>query len=248
MTDGSVGGRRQGRPSRYLHGRVGNLRYTAPASIDGLEAFDLVPVTDPSPTAQMTTLPPQAAFADEEEEPTGVVGTLREMPVSEIVQTLAQSLKDALVEVKPKSGEGGVIGLERGRVVYARTGSLEGERAFYALFSALRGAFRIRYGRTPDARNIERDTTFLLLEGARLYDEQLAAPTPSAPATRTPTGTFTRFFDEAGVQTPPPLPQETQRFMSLQLAEVVDLDDEDVLDTDRTTRERGGRVSDNTRP
>ena len=141
-----------------------------------------------------------AAFADEEDEPTGVLGTLKEMPVSEVVQALAQAMKDALIEVKPKGEPVGVIGIERGRVVYAQTedhsgAQLMGEAAFFKLFCAHRGAFRIRYGRQPEVHNINRDPTWLLLEGARLLDEERAfrpqfeTPAdgiPFAPPSRTP--------------------------------------------------------------
>jgi hypothetical protein len=143
-----------------------------PAGISGIEPFDLVPLTPdevpalkPAPlTPPFGSLPPQVAFADdgapiEDEEPTGVIGTLREMPVSEIVQTLATGRRDALVEIKPKGELAGTLAVEKGRVVFAQKGKLVGEEAFYALFMATRGAFRIRYGRRVDRPNIDRDTT-----------------------------------------------------------------------------------------
>lgn len=108
---------------------------------------------------------------DDDVEPTGVSGTLREMPVPEIVQMLAQASKDALVEVKPRGAARGVIGFEHGRVTHCATAALSGEAAFFALFSASRGTFRIRYGRHAETVNIARDTTFLLLEAARVLDE-----------------------------------------------------------------------------
>lgn len=128
----------------------------------------------PPPGMRDVSVLPQMAFADEDDEPTGVLGTLKEMPVSEVVQSLGQGMKDALIEVKPKGEPLGVIGMERGRVVYAQTDALSGEAAFFKLFCAHRGAFRIRYGRRPEAHNIDRDPTYLLLEGARLLDEERA--------------------------------------------------------------------------
>lgn len=111
-----------------------------------------------------------------EEEPTGVVGTLREMPLSEVVQSLAHGLKDALVEVKPRGSEAGAIVFAQGRVVHCHAATLVGEEAFFSLFGASRGTFRIRYGQAAGAplpRNIDRDTTFLVIEGARRLDEGL---------------------------------------------------------------------------
>lgn len=248
----------------------------SPAGISGIEPFDLVPLTPldaqhlkPAPvvlTPPFGSLPPQAAFADdgaplEDDEPTGVIGTLREMPVSEIVQTLAASRRDALVEIKPKGEPTGTLAIEKGRVVFAQKGKFVGEDAFFALFMASRGAFRIRYGRKVERPNIQRDTTFLLLEAARILDEvtsgrhvrpaeSAAVPTPpaSAPAPaaldagwRVPSsssGLFSRFFDEAGVHTTPPLPLDTARFHSLSVEGITELDDPGELDSQPTARER----------
>lgn len=240
----------------------------APAGISGIEPFDLLPLTPThapalKPPAGVLTppfgsLPPQAAFADdgaplEDDEPTGVIGTLREMPVSEIVQTLASSRRDALVEIKPKGEQTGSLAVEKGRVVFAQKGKLVGEEAFFALFMASRGAFRIRYGRKVEQPNIQRDTTFLLLEAARVVDELTSGrhtrPPSAAPAGpgavdagwRVPSsssGLFSRFFDEAGVQTTPPMPLETARFHSLSVEGITELDDPEELDSQPTARER----------
>jgi hypothetical protein len=154
--------------------RVGGSR------VDRGYAFDLVPLTpaEGNTASQVTpgpwqTLPPSPADFDDDE-PTGVVGSLKEMPVSEIAQTLKQGQKDALVEIKPKGGERGVFYTSKGQVVHARVGNLEGESAFFELLGAARGAFRIRYGRKTELRTIQRDTMFLLLEGARVSDEKQA--------------------------------------------------------------------------
>jgi hypothetical protein len=203
----------------------------SPADVSGIEPFDLVPRTPPQgvpPPVGPATL---EDMAPEDDEPTGVVGTLREMPVSEIVQTLNQGARDALVEVRPKGAPQGQLYIERGRVIHASTADLTGDAAFFALFQANRGAFRIRYGRHTRDKNITRDTVFLLLEGARLLDELNSgkqfppAPTPAPivmeaePPVLEPfeagvtlvdqvappgssSGPFMRFFDEAGVQSP----------------------------------------------
>ena len=262
----------------------------------------------PAPVSLLPHLPED----EPDDEPTGVLGTLKEMPISEVVQTLAQGMKDAIIEVKPKGEPVGTIGMLRGRVVFAEVAvasgvTLVGEAAFQRLFCAHRGAFRIRYNRLPEQRNIDKELTWLLLEAARVLDEQrqdqpvfdtpadgtpslgtpamlgldhafldvldamneplaltnvertLVDPPPTPPPlparasnaskatpkkreplprTITP---FSRFFDEAGVTTPPPipLPVEAQRFQSLQLAEQLDdVDDIDRMDSDRTTPQR----------
>lgn len=253
----------------------------SPAGISGIEPFDLVPLTPmdaptfkPAPvmlTPPFGSLPPQAAFADdgaplEDDEPTGVIGTLREMPVSEIVQTLASSRRDAIVEIKPKGELTGSLAIEKGRVVFAQKGKIVGEDAFFALFMASRGAFRIRYGRKVEQPNINRETTYLLLEAARILDEiasgrnlrpseppvGLAPPASVDAGWRVPSsssGLFSRFFDEAGVQTTPPMPLETQRFHSLSVEGITELDDPEELDSQPTARERKAQAfSSNSNP
>ncbi|MCC7070615.1 MAG: DUF4388 domain-containing protein [Deltaproteobacteria bacterium] len=252
----------------------------APAGISGIEPFDLVPLTPAEGpalkgghyvlTPPFGSLPPQTAFADaplEDDEPTGVIGTLREMPVSEIVQTLASGRRDAIVEIKPKNDSAGSLAVEKGRVVFAHKGDLHGEDAFFALFMVARGAFRIRYGRRVEQPNIDRETTYLLLEAARHLDElnsgrnlrpsepppvEASVPPVTVPPTSAPpasvdggwkvpsssSGLFSRFFDEAGVDTPPPLPSEAVRFQSLRVADVTELDDADALDSQPTARQR----------
>lgn len=283
---------------------------------DSGPALPALPSLVPAPvTSLLPHLPEEEPGDEPDDEPTGVLGTLKEMPISEVVQTLAQGMKDAIIEVKPKGEPVGTIGMLRGRVVFAEVAvasgvTLVGEAAFQRLFGAHRGAFRIRYNRLPERQNIDKELTWLLLEAARVLDEQrqdqpvfdtpadgtpslgtpamlgldhafldvleamneplaptnvertLVDPPPTPPPlparassassasngkpkkreplprTITP---FSRFFDEAGVKTPPPipLPVEAQRFQSLQLAEQLDdVDDIDRMDSDRTTPQR----------
>lgn len=107
-------------------------------------------------------------------EPSGVVGTLREMPLTEVVQSLGFSGKTAEIDVRPKGTDlpAGVVFLERGTVVYARCGTLEGEDAFFALAGLKRGAFLIRFHAKAPTTNVTSPTAFLLLEALRRTDEE----------------------------------------------------------------------------
>jgi hypothetical protein len=104
-------------------------------------------------------------------QPTGVMGTLRQMAVPEIVQSLEMGRKTARVELVPTDGERGTIGVNEGRVVYAECGGIAGEAAFYELARHTEGFFRIRYGDVSADTNIDGSTTFLLLEAMRRLDE-----------------------------------------------------------------------------
>lgn len=104
--------------------------------------------------------------------PTGVMGTLRQMALPEIVQSLEMGRKTASVDIVPADGEKGMIAFDTGSIRYAECGSLRGDQAFFALMRHKEGFFRIHYGDAPPAHNIDSPTTFLLLEAMRLMDEE----------------------------------------------------------------------------
>jgi hypothetical protein len=104
--------------------------------------------------------------------PTGVMGTLRQMSLPEIVQSLEMGRKTATVDVVPQEGEKGAIGFEGGAVRFAQCGELLGDAAFFALMRHKEGFFRIHYGDAPKSLNIDAPTTYLLLEAMRLMDEE----------------------------------------------------------------------------
>lgn len=107
-------------------------------------------------------------------EPSGVVGSIRDMSVAEVLQSLELGLKTARVEYRPKGRASGVVYMAAGRVVFAEWERWRGEVAVYALMRMSRGAFLIRFGMDAPAHNITDTTTALLLEGMRRMDERLA--------------------------------------------------------------------------
>lgn len=116
--------------------------------------------------------------------PTGVVGSLKQMNVVEIVQSLELGRKTAVVEVQPARGVRGSIACQAGRVVYAMCGALVGDEAFYELVAWKDGFFRIHYGGESPPPNIHAPTQFLVLEALRRIDEAGApsGPVPVAPS------------------------------------------------------------------
>jgi hypothetical protein len=104
--------------------------------------------------------------------PTGVMGTLRQMSLPEIVQSLEMGRKTASVDIVPQDGEKGAIAFESGAIKFAECGTLVGNEAFFALMRHKEGFFRIHYGDAPKSINIDAPTTFLLLEAMRLMDEE----------------------------------------------------------------------------
>lgn len=107
-------------------------------------------------------------------EPSGVFGTLRELALTEVVQSLGFSGKTAQIEVRPKGSDvpPGVVFLEKGHVVHARCGALEGDEAFFVLAEQRRGAFLIRFHVKAPTRNVDQPTAYLMLEALRRMDEE----------------------------------------------------------------------------
>ncbi|MBM4280210.1 MAG: DUF4388 domain-containing protein [Deltaproteobacteria bacterium] len=120
-------------------------------------------------------LPPELSAGDGTDAvpamPTGVMGTLRQMSLPEIVQSLEMGRKTASVHIVPQEGETGRIAFATGTIQFAECGALQGDSAFYALMQHNEGFFRIHYGDAPPSVNITVPTTFLLLEAMRLMDE-----------------------------------------------------------------------------
>jgi hypothetical protein len=134
------------------------------------------PVGDEFAFEDLPDLPPEldggAADDDVPAMPTGVMGTLRQMSLPEIVQSLEMGRKTASVDIVPQDGEKGRIAFSTGAIQFAECGALAGDQAFYALMRHREGFFRIHYGDAPPSVNIHAPTTFLLLEAMRLMDEE----------------------------------------------------------------------------
>jgi hypothetical protein len=124
--------------------------------------------------------------------PTGVMGSLAHMPLTETLQSMDFSKKTAVVEVYFDDATGGVVHVHDGQIVRADAridvDEFVGEQAFIELCRRTEGFFRIEYVRGNVERNVQRPTTFVLLEALRVIDEARAAagdepPPPPEPET-----------------------------------------------------------------
>ncbi len=101
----------------------------------------------------------------------GVSGTLQEMGLADLVQTLSNGVRTAVIRVEGPEGAG-EIALREGRIIDARCGDLVGEEALYRMVAWDEGVFRISGGVEPDRpRTVEGSTEGLLMEGFRRLDE-----------------------------------------------------------------------------
>ena len=108
-------------------------------------------------------------------EPTGVIGTLKQMGVVEIVQSLEMGRKTAVVSLMFPAGGEGSLWVVDGEVVNAALGATQGAEAFYAMARRGDGYFRIHYGEPPDVTpQMSVATSFLVLEAMRRMDEERA--------------------------------------------------------------------------
>jgi serine/threonine protein kinase len=113
-------------------------------------------------------------------QPTGVLGTLKQMGVTDILQMLEIGKKNARLEVQIDGGNA-VVQVHDGQIVFARivkpTGGVvaDGEAAVVALCRKKDGFFRIHYERENTERNVTKPTQFVLLEAMRQIDEKQAA-------------------------------------------------------------------------
>lgn len=97
-------------------------------------------------------------------------GSLRELPLPDIIQLVSVSGKTGVFELRngPQLGE---IFLRDGQIVHAISGSLAGEEAVYELAVWSEGDFVFLPGKEAPRLTIKRSNTNLLMEAARRLDE-----------------------------------------------------------------------------
>lgn len=118
-------------------------------------------------------------------QPTGVMGTLKQMSVLEIVQMLEIGKKSARLDFQGVEGWVGQLYVHDGQLVRCTFDGQAGEAAVVALCRKKEGFFRIHYEKERCERNVTRPTTLVLLEAMRTIDETGAeAPAPAVTPAR----------------------------------------------------------------
>lgn len=122
----------------------------------------------------------------------GFFGNAIELDLFDYVQMIALTGRDKLIEVTTPKGKG-LIWFEHGDIVHVEYGEFRGETAFYRVLSANRGSFQENFWTAPPKHTVQRSSTHLLMEAARMADEgtlaQLETETPVASvAAMPPTG------------------------------------------------------------
>jgi CheY-like chemotaxis protein len=102
-----------------------------------------------------------------------LAGELGALPFPDLVSILQQSRKCGVLSVVTPRAAGEVY-FGEAEMLHATFGSLQGEQAFYQLMSAAAGTFEfaLRHVDTFPERTITASVTALVMEGARLMDEE----------------------------------------------------------------------------
>lgn len=103
----------------------------------------------------------------------GIQGSLADLSVVDSIQVLSGSGRSAKIELK-EDGKVGYVYIDRGRIMHAQLGKLEGNDALYELVRWRKGEFSISPMLSKPAVNIQTSTDVLLLEACRLMDEDSA--------------------------------------------------------------------------
>jgi len=97
-------------------------------------------------------------------------GSLRELPLPDVIQLVAVSGKTGVFNLR-NGAETGQIYLRKGQIVHAAAGTLAGEHAVYELARWFQGDFVFTPGTETETESIDKSNTNLLMEAARQIDE-----------------------------------------------------------------------------
>lgn len=129
-------------------------------------------------------------------------GSLRELPLPDIIQLVSVSGKTGVFTLKNGSSSGDIY-LRKGQIVHAEAGDLQGEEAVYELAIWREGEFVFTPGKETEAVSIQKSNTNLLMEAARRIDEWQVL------SKRIPSTRLVPVFTDQGVNTSVSLtPQE----------------------------------------
>jgi hypothetical protein len=125
----------------------------------------------------------------------GFSGMLRQVGLSDVIQMECLARHSSILEVRNERLYGQIY-IETGAIVHAAAGTLTGEKAFYRLLSLTGGEFRFQPFQGPAERTVHGQWEFLLIEAARIHDEEATTfiakpgmagqPASSAPAPAVP--------------------------------------------------------------
>ena len=104
----------------------------------------------------------------------GFSGTLQQVGLTDIIQIECLRRSSCILEVH-NANDRGEIYIESGVIVHASAGGVSGQKALHGLLSLNNGRFRLYPYRQPSERTIQGSWEWLLMESARVRDEEKGA-------------------------------------------------------------------------
>jgi CheY-like chemotaxis protein/pSer/pThr/pTyr-binding forkhead associated (FHA) protein len=160
---------------------------------NGAELFIQKPLSSDGMKAVFTTLNELITWAQRK----GFSGMLRQVGLQDVIQIECLRRNSSILEVRNQRMQGQIY-IEAGAIIHAIAGTLVGEKAFCRLLSLTGGEFHLQPFKQPPERTVHGQWEFLLMEAARIHDEEAttlvtksaaagqtspSAPAPSAPGT-----------------------------------------------------------------
>ncbi len=106
----------------------------------------------------------------------GFAGTLRNIQLTDIIQMCCLAGASMMIRVS-QGQQQGTIHIINGEVLHAECGPLVGEEAFFGILKWEAGSFETLDAEPIEDPSIQKNCQFLLMEAARLIDEQQACQT-----------------------------------------------------------------------
>ncbi len=149
----------------------------ADALVNGAELFLEKPVTADGIRTVFNMLNDLISWNRE-----GFTGALRQVGLTELIQMECNGRHSSILEIRNPEMRGQIY-IEAGVVTHAAVGALVGESAFYRLLSFTGGEFQVKPFKAPPQRTIECRWEFMLMEAARVADEETSHyKKPAVPA------------------------------------------------------------------
>jgi len=148
---------------------------------NGAELFIEKPVSPDGVRVVFNKLNDMMSWAHRE----GFSGALRQVSLQEVIQMECIGRHSSILEIRNQQLRGQIY-IEAGAVTHAAVGTLVGEQAFYRLLSLKGGEFQVKPFKAPPQRTMHDRWEFLLMEAARVCDEEtvLIRKKPAGSATK----------------------------------------------------------------
>jgi two-component system chemotaxis response regulator CheB len=125
-------------------------------------------IDEPTDVGKQSTAAASGTSPDRDD---GFVGELKRIQLDNLIQLYCLSAETIAVKIQNGAYTGTVF-LEDGEIVHAESGPKSGEEAFYTIMALQGGRIETSQTERAEVRSINKNYQFLLMEAARLSDEE----------------------------------------------------------------------------